>query len=308
MIKFYFTENGSVESIDEPKKGCWIAMTHPNEKELEYISKKYNIEYDDLSAALDEEESSRIETEDNYNMLLVDIPTNEERNGKKRYVTIPLGIITTDEAVITVCLEKTPVLDFSSGKKFVDTSLKTRFLLKVLLNNAQIYLKDLRMIYRQAEELEKKLQHSTDNPALIDMMELGKSLLYFSASLKANTIILEKLIKNPAIKKYEEDEDLLEDVIIENKQAVETTEMYSSILNGTMDAYASIISNNMNVVQKFLAVATIILSIPNIVSGFYGMNINGDLPLSDNPYGFYIIIGISVLISFVVYLYFKIKK
>ncbi|MBR0385546.1 MAG: magnesium transporter CorA family protein [Erysipelotrichaceae bacterium] len=311
MLKIYLTNDGVTNTIDEPVEGCWINMVNPTDKELDKISALYNIDPDDLRAALDEEEISRIDSEDNYSLVLFDIPTIEERNNKNRFVTIPIGVIIHKEAIITVCLEKTSILDLFNSKKAssFSTRLKTRFLLQVLLNNAKLYLKNLRVIYKQSEELEKNLHDSTENSALIDMMELGKSLLYFTTSLKSVSGVLDKLLKVESIKKYPEDEELMEDVIIENKQALEMSEVYSGILNGMMDAYASIIANNMNVVMKFLAIATIILSIPNIITGLYGMNLSlGALPFADGPYAFWIICLIGLALTVIVWLYLKHKK
>ena len=311
MTKIYLTRDGVTDIIAEPTKDCWICMTNPSEEEIEVIQNLYNLDPDDLSAALDEEETSRIEVEDNYTLILVDIPTVEVRNNKNRYVTIPLGIIHTSDAIITVCLEDTPLLNLFAGRKGsqFSTHMKSRFIFQILFANAKLYLRYLRSINKQSETLEKSLHDSTENSSLIEMMELGKSLLYFTTSLKATDNLLDKLTKTATIKKYPEDEELLEDVIVENHQALEMSEIYSGILNGMMDAYASIISNNMNVVQKFIAVATVVLSIPNIVFGAYGMNLAIEgMPLARSPYAFALIIGISIILSYIVYLYFEKKK
>ena len=286
-------------------------MTNPSEEELERIQDLYNIDPDDLSAALDEEETSRIDVEDGYTLILIDIPTVEVRNDKNRYVTIPLGIILLQDSIITVCLEDTPLLNLFTGKRAsqFSTHMKSRFIFQILFANAKLYLRYLRSINKQSESLEKSLHDSTENSVLIDMMELGKSLLYFTTSLKATDAVLDKLTKTPTIKRYPEDEELLEDVIVENHQALEMSEIYSGILNGMMDAYASIISNNMNVVQKFIAVATVVLSIPNIVFGAYGMNLALEgMPLAKSKYAFLLIIIISVILSYITYLYFQKKK
>ena len=311
MINIYLTEEGVTNLIEKPVDNCWINMVNPTEEELDMITEMYDLDPDDLRAALDEEESSRIDTEDNYSLVLFDIPTIEERNKKNRYVTIPLGVILHKEAIITVCLEQTSVLDFFTRKKasIFSTRMKTRFLLQILLANAKLYLRNLRNIYKQSEELEKNLHDSTENSALIDMMELGKSLLYFTTSLKSIGSVLDKLLKVEAIKKYPEDEELLEDVMIENKQALEMSEVYSGILNGMMDAYASIIANNMNVVMKFLAIATIILSIPNIITGAYGMNIAPEsMPFASHPHAFLIINAIALVLSIICWYYFEHKR
>ncbi len=311
MTKIYLTQDGVTDIISEPTKDCWICMTNPSEEELERIQDLYNIDPDDLSAALDEEETSRIDVEDGYTLILIDIPTVEVRNDKNRYVTIPLGIILLQDSIITVCLEDTPLLNLFTGKRAsqFSTHMKSRFIFQILFANAKLYLRYLRSINKQSESLEKSLHDSTENSVLIDMMELGKSLLYFTTSLKATDAVLDKLTKTPTIKRYPEDEELLEDVIVENHQALEMSEIYSGILNGMMDAYASIISNNMNVVQKFIAVATVVLSIPNIVFGAYGMNLALEgMPLARSKYAFLLIIIISVILSYITYLYFQKKK
>ncbi|MBR3354537.1 MAG: magnesium transporter CorA family protein [Oscillospiraceae bacterium] len=311
MTKIYLTQDGVTDIISEPTKDCWICMTNPSEEELEAVQSLYNIDPDDLSAALDEEETSRIDVEDNYTLILIDIPTVEVRNDKNRYVTIPLGIILLQDSIITVCLEDTPLLNLFTGKRAsqFSTHMKSRFIFQILFANAKLYLRYLRSINKQSESLEKSLHDSTENSVLIDMMELGKSLLYFTTSLKATDNVLDKLTKTPTIKRYPEDEELLEDVIVENHQALEMSEIYSGILNGMMDAYASIISNNMNVVQKFIAVATVVLSIPNIVFGAYGMNLALEgMPLARSKYAFFLIIIISVILSYITYLYFQKKK
>ena len=309
MIKIYLSKKGVLDQIEEPVKGCWINMVHPTEKELVEIEEKYNIEADDLRAPLDEEEAARITKEDDYTLVLVDIPVIEEKNGKEIFSTIPLGIILAKSAIITVCLETTPILSFNlkSKRSLIDTTLKTRMLLQILLENAKLYLKYLRQINKQSEQIELILHRSVENPALLDMMELGRSLLYFTTSLKGNNAVLEKLTKTAAITKYEEDEDLLEDVIIESKQASEMAETYSGVINGTMDAYSSIISNNMNVIQKFIAIVAIIITVPSMVFDAYGMNIDG-VPFENHPNAFIIIVVLALLGSLLVYFYFKHKK
>lgn len=309
MIKYYITKNGVLETIDKPAKGCWINMVHPTEKECQEIEELYNIDPDDLRAALDEEEISRISKEDDYTIILVDIPTVEEKEGKDRFVTIPASAIVHKDVLITVCLESTPILNFTKkNKPDVDTSFKTRMVLTLLLENAKLYLKYLRQINKKTEELEQNLHRSIENPVLLELMELGKSLLYFNTSLKSNTAVLEKLTKFQFIKKYEEDEDLMDDVLIETKQASEMADVYSGVINGMMDAYASIISNNMNVVQKFLATASIIIAIPSIIFDAFGMNIAGIVPFEGMTHQFLIIILIALVASLLTIQYLKRKR
>ena len=309
MIRIFKTEDGALHEKEEMQPGCWIALTNPTASEIIDIADTYQIDPDHLRAPLDEEERSRIEVEDEYTLILVDIPSIEERNGKDWFVTIPLAIITTKDVLITVCLEETPVLtSFMDGRvRDFHTFMKTRFILQILYKNATQFLQYLRIIDKKSEVIERKLHQSQKNEELIELLELEKSLVYFTTSLRSNEVVLEKLLRIEKIKKYPEDTDLLEDVIVENKQAIEMANIYSGILSGTMDAFASVISNNLNIVMKFLATVTIVLSIPTMIASFYGMNVNSHgMPFADSPYGFAIVLGLTLLLSlFVAYIFNK---
>ena len=303
MIRIFKTEDGAMHEKEEMQPGCWIALTNPTASEIIDIADAYQIDPDHLKAPLDEEERSRIEVEDEYTLVLVDIPSIEERSGKDWFVTIPLAIIMTNDVLITVCLEETPVLtSFMDGRvKDFHTFMKTRFILQILYKNATQYLQYLRIIDKKSEVIERKLHQSQKNEELIELLELEKSLVYFTTSLRSNEVVLEKLLRTEKIKKYPEDTDLLEDVIVENKQAIEMANIYSGILSGTMDAFASVISNNLNIVMKFLATVTIVMSIPTMVASFYGMNVNSrGMPFANNPYGFVIVLGFALALSLLV--------
>ena len=311
MIRIFKTIDGKIHQVEEASEGCWLALTDPTATEIFEVARKYHIEVDDLRAPLDEEERSRIEVEDDYTLIIVDTPILEERGEKDWYGTIPLSIIVTDEIIITVCLEDTSVLGrFMDGRvRNFYTYMKTRFILQILYKNASMFLHYLRIIDKKSEEVEEKLQESTKNKELIELLELEKSLVYFTTSLRSNEVVLEKLLKVESIKKYPEDTELLEDVIIENKQAIEMANIYSGILSGMMDAFASVISNNLNIVMKVLAIITIVMSIPTIVFSAYGMNVNSSgMPFADNPWGFLIIILFSVAISIIAALILSKKK
>ena len=311
MVRIFKTIDGSIHQIQEAQDGCWIALTNPTATEIFEISEQFEIEVDDLRAPLDEEERSRIEVEDNYTLILVDVPMIEERKEKDWYGTIPLGIIITDKMIFTICLEDTQVLTrFMEGRvRNFFTYMKTRFILQILYRNASMYLRYLRIIDKKSAQVEEKLHLSTRNQELIELLELEKSLVYFTTSLRSNEVVLEKLLKVESIKKYPEDTELLEDVIIENKQAIEMANIYSGILSGMMDAFASVISNNLNIVMKVLAIITIVMSIPTIVFSAYGMNVNSaGMPFADNPWGFLIIILFSVAISIIAALILSKKK
>lgn len=311
MIRIFRTIDGNIYQVQEAQEGCWIALTNPSASEVFEISTKYGIEVDHLRAPLDEEERSRLEVEENYTLILVDIPVIEERNDKEWYGTIPLAIIITKDQIFTICLEDTPVLTaFMDGRvRNFYTYMKTRFILQILYKNATMFLHYLRIIDKKSEFVEKKLHAATRNQELLELLELEKSLVYFTTSLRANEVVLEKMMKVEAIKKYPEDEELLEDVIIENKQAIEMANIYSGILSSMMGTFASVISNNLNIVMKFLATVTIVMSIPTMIYSAYGMNVKSvGMPFADSPYGFGIVIAISLVISVVIALFFSKKN
>ena len=306
MISIYKTVEDELISVDKIEDGCWVYVTRPTTEELERLQDETGIDMDDLRAPLDDEERSRVEVEDDYNMILVDIPSLDE---KDRYVTIPLGIYMTKEVIVTLCLEESPVLRAFANKRVREfyTFKKTRFVFQILYRNATSYLRYLRIIDRKSDQIEEKLHISQKNSELIELLELEKSLVYFTTSLRSSEVVLEKLLRTEKIRKYPEDEDLLEDVIVENKQAIEMANIYSNILSGMMDAFASVISNNLNIVMKLLATVTIVLSIPTMIASFFGMNFDV-IPLGHNPYGFVITIVITLLISLLVALFFRKKN
>lgn len=298
MIQIFMTEDGATHQKDEVQNGVWMALTAPTATEILEVSKAYGIDPDHLRAPLDEEERSRIEVEDTYTLILVDIPAIEERNGKDWYVTIPLGIIMTEQMMITICLEETPIITaFMDGRvREFYTYMKTRFILQILYRNASLYLQYLRVIDKKTDVVERKLHKAQKNQELLELLELEKSLLYFSTSLRSNEVVLEKLMKSDRIRKYTEDEELLEDVIIENKQAIEMANIYSGNLNVTTEAVASIISNNLNIVMKLLTTITLVMSIPTMIASFYGMNVMG-IPFAMHSQGFWIVLGFTALLS-----------
>lgn len=310
MIKYFLSEGEKLLSISQPAAGCWISLLAPSEAELSAVSEQQNIDPDILRAALDTDERSRLDTDDGCTMVLVNIPTVEADSDKELYSTIPLAIIISGDCIITVCSEDSPILrSFEQGKvRDFHTFMKSRFILQILYRTATLYLRYLRNIDRKSEEIEVKLHKSTQNRELIELLKLEKSLVYFTTSLRSNEVVLEKLLRTELIKKYPEDSELLEDVIVENKQAIEMANIYSGILSGTMDAFASVISNNLNIVMKVLAIITIVMSIPTMIFSAYGMNVNATgMPFAQNPHAFLIIIAISLFLSVMVTLFF-IKK
>ncbi len=303
LIKMYKTINNRMTEILQPETGCWVNVVAPNKEEINYILEMLKVEPDFLNAALDEEESSRIEKEDNQLLLLVDVPVAEKQEDDSMlYYTMPIAIITTDDYIITMSLREQIILnEIASGAvKNVKTQMKTRFLLTILLRIAARFLAYLKQIDKITAQAERRLHKSMRNQELIQLLDIEKSLVYFSTSLKSNEVTLEKILRGRIIKLYEEDEDLLEDVIVEVKQAIEMCNIYSGILKGTMDAFASIISNNLNIVMKVLTCLTVNMTIPIMIYSFYGMNVSG-LPLPHAWFPLALSLGATVVVTGVLY-------
>ncbi|AMC94108.1 magnesium transporter [Erysipelothrix larvae] len=278
MIEFYSNNQGRLEKTELPVAGSWVNCVNPTESEFAFLVDTMKFEADFIRAALDSEETSRIEKENDQVLVVVDYPTMTEDDTQEhtvQYSTMPMAFITQKGYVLTVCLEDNNVIDDIKNNRLkgIQTSLKTQFIFKVLLSIAKRYLIYLRQIDRLSLKTERQLHQSMRNKELIQLLGLEKSLVYFSTSLKSNEGTITKLMRGRYLKLYEEDEDLLEDVLIEIQQAIEMSNIYANILSGTMDAFASIISNNLNIVMKVLTSLTIVMAIPNIVFGFYGMNV-----------------------------------
>ena len=280
MLSIHKTIDKKMTRLDAIQDGCWINLTYPTEDELNTVSEALNVDPGFLRAALDEEETSRIDTEDDQTLIIIDVPA-VEKDDAVVYSTIPLGIIVTEKHIITVCLKESSIVkDFQDGLvKNAETQKRTRFILYMLLQVAKRFLQYLKQIDKIYNYMERHLYKSQRNKELIQLLDLEKSLVYFNTSLKANEVTLEKILRGRIITLYEEDHDLLEDVLIEVRQAIEMANIYSSIISGMMDAFASVISNNLNVIMKVLTSITVLLTIPNIIFGFYGMNITTGLPL-----------------------------
>lgn len=304
MLSIHKTVGGKMTRLDSIQDGCWVNLTYPSEDELNTVAATLNVDPSFLRAALDEEENSRIDTEDGQTLIIIDLPA-VEKNDAVVYSTLPLGIIVTERHIITVCLKESSIIkDFQDGLvKNIETQKRTSFILYMLLHVAKRYLQYLKQIDKIYNYMERQLYKSQRNKELIQLLDLEKSLVYFSTSLKANEVTLEKILRGRIVTLYEEDHDLLEDVLIEVRQAIEMANIYSSIISGMMDAFASVISNNLNVIMKVLTSITILLTIPNIVFSFYGMNV-GWLPLQQF---FWVPIVIAVVIIVVVAIILKKK-
>ncbi len=308
MLEYYKSEGGHIINLEAPEPGCWINMVNPTRAEVDAVIVSQKVDRDFLRAALDPEESSRVEMEDDQVLLIVDIPVVEHSDSSLRdvqmYASLPMGILVTPDVLITVCLNDTLITrDIADGKvRGIHTAMRTRFVFQILLRVAGRFLNYLRRIERSFTQIERRLYNSQKNEDLMQLLGLSKSLVYFSASLKGNEVTMEKVLRGRILKLYEDDRDLLEDSLIEIRQAIEMASIYSSILSGTMETYSSIVSNNMNDIMKALTVITLILTIPNMIFGFYGMNVAW-LPGAV----FWIPIVIAIVVCFVAWKYLKKK-
>lgn len=312
MLKIFKTSTveKKIKKVKKITMDTWIELTSPTSEEIDKVVEKTLVDKDLILKMLDDEERPRVEQSGNATLVVIDTPFLEEGETSHIYKTYPLGIIITDNNyVITVSPKRTTVLsDFKQNKiKDFRTAKKIRFLIQILLRTANYYLRALKQVNQDIERKEQVLKKSTENKDLIDMLEIEKTLVYFITSLKANDLVLEKLSKGTIFPLYENDLDLLEDAIIENKQAIEMSGIYKDILSSITDTYATIVSNNLNIVMKFLAGATIVLSIPTMISSFLGMNV----PLGIiSKYGdaFPITILISIIVSIIIAIILKKKN
>ena len=312
MFKIYNTnmETNITEETKEFTRGNWINMVSPSDEEIKKVCESVNIQEDFIRYALDPEEKARIDIEDDDNTILfiIDTPIMEIESGAKVYSTMPIGVIfVRDDYIITVSLNKNPIMEDLTKKKIknIISYKKSRMLLQIFYSNAEMFLNLLKKINKETEIAENVLKNSMKNKELLKLLSIEKGLVYFTTSLKSNEVVMEKTMRGNLIKLYDEDEDILEDAIIENKQAIEMAGIYRDILNGTMDAYASIISNNLNGVMKYLTSITIILAIPTMIASYWGMNVG--VPLQNNPFGFVIIVLFSLLIGIIASLWLKKK-
>jgi len=297
MITIYKSIENGLQILSKPVDGCWINLVDPTTEEIEQVV-SLGIPQDFITYPLDIDERSRTEREDDgtlfilmrmpyYHGAVVDIPYN----------TIPLGMVIHENYFVTTSKLPVDVLnEFALGKvKNWTTGKRIRFVLRILLLAANRYLSYLREINKNVDILEDQLAVSSRNKEILEILKYQKSLVYFTTALRSNELVLNRLQNTRLFRMYPEDEDLLEDVITENQQAIEMINISNNILSSMMDAFASIISNNLNVVMKFLASITIVLSIPTIVTSFFGMNVQ--LPFDSNPFAYLIIIAIFLGIA-----------
>ena len=297
MIRFLLSSSGCIVEKMKFEPGCWVCASAPTEEEQNYLKNAFAIPEQFLRAALDEEERSRIDIEDNCTLIIVDTPVCLGTENGNDYSTLPFGIILTPKGVVTVSLKNTALCDsvISGAVKNISTKKYRRLVLNLLYQNATLFLQYLRQAEKEGTFAEKALNKNTGNKELLRILKIEKGLVYFSTGLKGDEAVLEKLLRMKFISDYPEDAELLEDVIVENRQAIEMCAIYRDILTRTMDAYSGVISNNMNSVMKLLAAITIILTIPQIVFALWGANT--PVPFEHDAVGFWIVVGVAVVLT-----------
>ena len=306
-------DDGSLKilNLNEAVSGSWFNLINPTREEIQQVSLVLGLDESFLNNSLDADELSRMDYEDGNLLIITNVPVMDEEGN---FDTLPLGLIFTPESVITVCSHENKIINSFNAdtSKFFDTRHKANFMLSILFRAAKFYLRYLNIINKQTESIEDSLRKTTNNKALFQLMEIQKSLVYFTTALKDNQLVLQKLLRmvhtanlQRILKFTEDDIDMLEDVIIENKQASEMVEMHRTILESMMDCMASIINNNLNLVMKCLAAITIIMSIPTMIGSFWGMNV--PMPFGQNHFGFLIVITISIVATFIAAVFFNRK-
>jgi len=288
----YWTYNNGFTALETFRKNSWISVTNPTAEEIEFLTGKLKVPAEELNDILDVDERARTEIDETWFTIIMRIPIAGSHNGVP-FSTVPLGILISKNNIITICHTKNELIPSLIRSKKLDFNNKANFVMQIFLQVANLYMHYLKLINIQVGDIEKDLEKSTRNEELHKMLRMEKCLVYFMTSLKSNDILLAKLRNSKFIKSLGIDEDLIEDVMIENRQAIEMANIYSDIQSGMMDAFASVISNNLNVVMKQLASITIILMIPTLVASLYGMNVPNNF--ENNPWGFLLVIFISLL-------------
>lgn len=311
MVNIYKSnqETGKLEKIKDTVKGCWINMVKPTKNEIEEIASKVNISESVLRYPLDMSEKAHIDEIDDSTLIIVDSPYTEYNDGEKFYTTIPIGmILVRNEIFITVSQGKIDAIEAIINNKkdnYVQTDKKSRLVFRILYDVAQDYIRYLTYINKDLETFERQMLKTIKNKEFSKLLKFEKCMVYFNASIKGNQVVLEKLNRGKVIKLYEEDEEILEDTMIENRQAIEMIETYSDILNGIIDLYSTLVSNNLNTVMKVLTSLTILISLPTFISSFLGMNVT--FPFNTGKIGFWVVVVISLIVTLITYMILKRK-
>lgn len=288
-------DHGLTEAL-EPCKNCWVDARNVSKEDLYHLEHNYGISAELLTDIMDADEQARIEVEDGYTALIVRLPVFDQ-NYEVSYFTLPLGIIIFQDKIVTICQRSSDALDDLARNRIRGFNIrnKSAFVLNLLGRAAFTFLKSLKELNKKTNIIERELQKSVRNHELVQLLSVQKSLVYYTTSIKTNELLLEKLQKSPVFRFKEDEKDLLEDVVTENKQAIEMANIYSSILTGTMDAFASVISNNLNIVMRRLTIVSIVLMIPTLISSFYGMNLA--IPFQDSAWAVWGVLSVSLLAS-----------
>ena len=302
MMKIYRTQDKQLTRATDFTEGVWVCMTAPTQEEVREVAATLDIEPADLQAALDPEESARIALEAGYTVILVDIPVKPAGQGEGIYTTVPLGILLTQDLIITVCSVETAVLgDFAACRvRGFSTRKKMRFVYQILYRAATLYQQELRLIDRRRQSIEKNLTGTLRDSDLMELHGLESSLVDFATSLRTNLTVLDRLTRYKRLEQYPDDRELLDDVIVEIRQAIEMTGIYRDDIKGTRELFSSILDNRLNNAMKYLTSITLIMAVPTVISGLYGMNVNLDgMPFANSFWGFTIVCGIIVAVCLV---------
>jgi len=309
MIQYFKSSYNRLEELNGPEKDCWINVVSPTGKEIQELSSRLLIPSEVLNDPLDPDENARVESHKNCMLIVSRIPVENQEGEDLAYTTIAMGIILKRDMIITVSSRPTEVIQgFKDNKnRNFYTSLRERFVMQLFFKTSVLYLKYLKSINNKANDIERTLHRSTRNRELLELLYLEKSLVYFSTSLKANELMMQRLQRlNLPDNVKEREKELIEDVNIETRQAIEMANIYSNILGNMMGAHSSIISNNLNITIRFLTSVTIILSLPILVASIYGMNV--ELPFQHSAYAFWIVVVMAVSLSVFGVLYFRKKN
>ncbi len=308
MLTLYRSEDDrilEIETVEDAEKGDWFNLINPTNEEIMLASKETGIYEEFIRYPLDDEELPRVEAEDDQIMIIVNIPVTGQND--VLYETMPLGIILNDDYIVTVCLEEFDFASYAAKRnKNVATFKRTRFIFQILQRETNRYLKYLRDIDRRHDVIEVALRRNMSNEGLTQLSHLQKSLVYFTTALRSNDKVMEKLMRTKTLKMYEEDRDLLDDVIIENRQAIEMADVYSNICRNTMDTLSSISSNNLNRIMNFLTIITIVVAVPTFITGFFGMNV--PMPFSERPLTTLCVLILCLVAGFSSYYFLKKMK
>ncbi len=297
MITQYITTSDGLTEIEDFRPGCWVKVVNPTEKEIAYLVGQFGMPIDFLTDPLDVDERARFEVDEGNTLILIRSARREPEEAAIPYITLPIGIILTQELIITVTLTEVDVMEeFLSGwVRNHDTRQRTRFVLQLCYRTALRFLRYLKEINRMTGVIERNLHRSTTNDQLLGLFNLQKSLVYFTTSLRSNSLMVEKFSYQSVLDMTDEEHDLYEEMVIENKQALEMANIYTSILTGMTGTFASIINNNVNVVMKLLTSVTILIALPTMIASIYGMNVS--LPFQEAPHAFIFVMGTALSLS-----------